>query len=104
MLVKNPREKDLEKAFGYTNRNELLKACEGDERLASLAAIGVSLDLLGTKALFSVISFMEITTGLHDLRYGRTLLEYLDKSLKTEEIKELTIMMTTIHQMTEGLE
>ncbi len=104
MLVKNPREKDLEKAFGYTNRNELLKACEEDKRLASLAAIGVSLDLLGTKALFSVISFMEITTGLHDLRYGRTLLDYLDKSLKTEEIVELSAMVMILHEATDGLE
>lgn len=103
-LVKFPKEKLLEKAFGYSSKEELTKACTANnKRLSALVGIGAALELLGTKSLFSVITFMEITTGLQDLRYGQSLLEYLDKSLKTEEIIELSMMLIALHEVTDGL-
>ena len=102
-LVKFPKEKALEKAFGYSSKKELSKACTSNKRLGTLVGVGAALELLGTKSFFSVIAFMEITLGRSDLRYGQTLLDYLDKSLKTEELLELSMMLISLQEITKGL-
>ncbi len=103
-LIKNPNEREIPKAFGYTTEREFLKECDLNKRMAALAGIMASLQLMGTRTLFAVIAFMEVTTGLKDLRYGNRLLEYVDKSLNEEEVFKLSIMLLTLQSLTEDME